>query len=117
MTRRGAAVLGLGLVLAAAGLLLGVHDLTRVGALLVALPFIARFLVGRRLDLEVERAVVPAMVAPGSAAIVDLRLRNTGRVTSPQLVAEELGCRVQVTGRLAGVEPNAGRMCRSMVAP
>ena len=78
-------MLGLGLVLAAAGLLLGVHDLTRVGALLVALPFIARFLVGRRLDLEVERAVVPAMVAPGSAAIVDLRLRNTGRVTSPQL--------------------------------
>ena len=89
MTRRGAAVLGLGLMLAAAGVVLGVHDLTRVGALLVALPFIARVLVGRRLDLDVERTVVPAMVTPGSSATVDLRLRNTGTATSPQLVAEE----------------------------
>ena len=89
LTRRGSAVLGLGLALVAGGVLLGVRDLTRAGALLVLLPFIARFLVARRFDLAVSRDVVPPMVPPGTPATVDLRLRNTGTATSPQLVAEE----------------------------
>nr|WP_252974288.1 hypothetical protein [Janibacter melonis] len=38
LTSRGAVVLGLGISLAAAGVLLGVPDLTRAGALLLVLP-------------------------------------------------------------------------------
>ena len=84
-------------------MLLGVRDLTRAGALLVLLPFIARFLVARRFNLAVSRDVVPPMVPPGTPATVDLRLRNPGTATSPQLVAEE-----RVTYAL-GDRPRPGR--------
>lgn len=89
LTSRGGVVLGLGLSLGAAGLLLGLRDLTRVGVLLLALPLLARFLVSRRFSLSARRDVVPPTVPPGTPVGVTLGVTNTGRGRSPLLVAEE----------------------------
>ena len=49
LTTRGASFAGCGLVLVASGILLGQHDVTRVGVLLLALVAVALVLVlGRR---------------------------------------------------------------------
>lgn len=89
LTTRGriAGVTGCGLVLT--GVLLGVLDLTRIGVLLIALVLIARLLVGRRVELVVDRQVDPPTVPPGDPVMVTLGLRNTGRATTPLLQAEE----------------------------
>lgn len=89
LTSRGAVVLGLGISLAAAGVLLGVPDLTRAGALLLVLPLLARLLVSRPFGLVTSRTVDPPKVTTGTPASVHLVLRNTGRTTSPLLVAED----------------------------
>lgn len=89
LTNRGAVVLGLGGSLAAAGIVLGLPELTRAGVLLVVLPFLARFLVARRLDLSVTRTVTPQTVTPGAAAQVELQVHNHSGASSPLLIAEE----------------------------
>ncbi|GAA4406513.1 DUF58 domain-containing protein [Fodinibacter luteus] len=90
LTTRGASFVGCGLVLVAAGILLGQHDVTRVGVLLLALVAMALPLVRRHgLRLDVVRTAVPARVAIDERAVVTVRIRNAESSASPVVMAEE----------------------------
>ncbi len=89
MTTRGRAFLGAGVVVGLAGMVLGLHDLTKVGVLLVALLGLAMLLARRTVDIEVRRQVVPARVNTDEHADVTLEVHNAGRRTTPLLRAEE----------------------------
>jgi len=90
LTTRGAAFAGSGLVLVASGILLGQHDVTRVGVLLLALTTIGVLLVRRHgLRLEVSRTTSPSRVAIDERAVVTVRIRNAEPTTSPVVMAEE----------------------------
>ncbi|HYN68512.1 MAG TPA: DUF58 domain-containing protein [Ornithinibacter sp.] len=90
LTTRGAAFAGCGLVLVAAGILLGQYDVTRVGVLLLALTAIALVLVRRHgLDLDVVRTAAPSRVAIDERAVVTVRIRNVEASPSPVVMAEE----------------------------
>ena len=58
MTGRGRLFVAAGVLVALTGLTLGLHDLTKVGALLVVLPALALLLSRRELDLAVTREAV-----------------------------------------------------------
>ena len=90
LTTRGAAFAGCGVVLVAAGVLLGQHDVTRVGILLLALTVIALVLVRRHgLTLDVVRTATPSRVAIDERAVVTVRIRNIEPAPSPVVMAEE----------------------------
>lgn len=90
LTTRGASFAGCGVVLVAAGMLLGQPDITRVGVLLLALTAAALLLVRRHgLRFELSRTVSPVRVAIDERALVTLRLRNTESRATPVLMAEE----------------------------
>ena len=90
LTTRGAAFAGSGVVLVAAGILLGQHDVTRVGILLLALTAIALVLVRRHgLHLDVVRTASPSRVAIDERAVVTVRIRNVEPTPSPVVMAEE----------------------------
>jgi uncharacterized protein (DUF58 family) len=90
LTTRGAAFAGSGLVLVATGVLLGQHDVTRIGILLLALVAVALLLVRRHgLELDVSRSVSPTRVAIDERAVVTVRVRNAESAVSPVLMAEE----------------------------
>lgn len=89
MTLRGRVFVGAGVGIAVAGMVLGLHDLTRVGALLVVLPVLASLLTRRPVSLEVGRSLSPARIPTDGHADVTLTVRNTGRSTSPLLRGEE----------------------------
>ena len=90
LTTRGASFAGCGAVLVAAGILLGQHDVTRVGILLLALTVIALVLVRRHgLHLDVVRTATPSRVAIDERAVVTVRIRNIESAPSPVVMAEE----------------------------
>lgn len=89
MTLRGRVFVGAGVLIALSGMVLGLHDLTRTGALLVVLPLLASLLARRPVSLEVTRSLSPARVPIDGHADVTLSVRNTGRTTSPLLRGEE----------------------------
>jgi uncharacterized protein (DUF58 family) len=90
LTTRGSAFAGSGTLLVLAGVLLGQHDLTRVGVLLLALVGIALVLVRRHgLALDVRRTVTPSRVAIDERSVVTVALRNTEASPSPVVMAEE----------------------------
>jgi uncharacterized protein (DUF58 family) len=90
LTTRGASFAGCGVVLVAAGILLGQHDVTRVGILLLALTVIALVLVRRHgLHLDVVRTATPSRVAIDERAVVTVRIRNIEPAPSPVVMAEE----------------------------
>ena len=90
LTTRGASFAGCGVVLVAAGILLGQHDVTRVGILLLALTVIALVLVRRHgLHLDVVRTATPSRVAIDERAVVTVRIRNIESAPSPVVMAEE----------------------------
>lgn len=90
LTTRGASFAGCGVVLVAAGMLLGQYDVTRVGVLLLVLTALALLLVRRHgLHLEVDRTVVPGQVAVDERSVVTVRVRNTEAGPTPVLMAEE----------------------------
>ncbi|PRY56085.1 uncharacterized protein (DUF58 family) [Knoellia remsis] len=90
LTTRGAAFLASGGVLVVAGILLGQHDLSRIGTVLCALPLLAGLL-GRRhdLSLDVEREARPSRVVIDEPAVIGMTIRNPGPSRSPVLLAEE----------------------------
>lgn len=91
LTGRGTFFIGTGLVLLLTGLGLGMHDLTRIGALLLALPILIRLITGRHpLEFVLSRIPVPARVEVDQPATVELQVTNPSRVRSPVLAAEEL---------------------------
>jgi uncharacterized protein (DUF58 family) len=90
LTTRGAAFAGCGVVLVLSGIVLGQHDVTRVGVLLLALTLIALVLVRQHgLDLEVVRTASPSRVAIDERAVVSVRIRNAESTVSPVVMAEE----------------------------
>ena len=90
LTTRGASFAGCGVVLVAAGILLGQHDVTRVGILLLALTVIALVRVRRHgLHLDVVRTATPSRVAIDERAVVTVRIRNIEAAPSPVVMAEE----------------------------
>ncbi len=89
MTTRGRALLGAGVVTALVGMVLGLQDLTRVGALLAVLPLLAVLLTRRDLSVRARRRVTPNRVAVDQHCEVTVEVTNTGRRSTPLLRAEE----------------------------
>ena len=90
LTSRGQVFLGLGAVVALAGMALGYRDVTRVGLLLVVLPLLARLLVrAAPPTLRVQRTVTPARLNPDQAGTVEVHFTNVGKRPTPMFLAEE----------------------------
>lgn len=89
LTDRGRATIAAGATLAAAGLLLGFPDLTRVGLLAVGAVLVAAALVaGTRPHVEVDVEVAGHTLTVGESGTVRVRLTPTGRRT-PHLRLEQ----------------------------
>lgn len=120
LTPRGQAFLGAGLTLIAAGVLLGLRDFTRFGALVTVLPLLALLLDRRPIELNVTRAVTPASVAAGDTAHVDVTLSHHGpRATPLLLVTEQLPqeCGPAPRAALGSLAPGGARAIRYAVTP
>lgn len=90
LTTRGRAFVAAGLTALACAVVLGQDDLVRVGALLLVLPLITAFVVGRsRYRLGLVRSVNPAQVTAGKEARVQLDLTNDGKVPTGLLLLED----------------------------
>ncbi|SFC04975.1 Uncharacterized conserved protein, DUF58 family, contains vWF domain [Nocardioides terrae] len=90
LTLRGRAFLAAGISAVVCAILLGQSTLVRVGVLLVALPLVTAFAVGRaRYKLSLVRTVSPQVVPAGQSARVRLTLRNDGRMPTGALRIEE----------------------------
>ncbi|GAA8852873.1 DUF58 domain-containing protein [Helicobacter pylori] len=89
MTGRGRLFVAAGVLVALTGLVLGLHDLTKVGGLLVVLPALALLLSRRDLDLDVSRQVSPVRIPTDGHADVTVQVRNAGRLSTPLLRGEE----------------------------
>jgi uncharacterized protein (DUF58 family) len=92
LTTRGRAFVAAGLTLLVGGLLLGFSDITRVGALLATLPFLAALATRRSSSIvEVSRRVQPARLLVDQPANVEVVFENTsGRRSQLQLVEERV---------------------------
>jgi uncharacterized protein (DUF58 family) len=90
MTTRGRGFLAAGATASGCAVLLGQQDLLRVGVLLVLLPVVSAWFLGRsRYRLGLVRTVVPAQVAAGTPARVQLDLTNDGRMPTGLLLLED----------------------------
>ena len=90
LTVRGRAFAAAGVTAVVCAILLGQPALTRVGVLLVALPVITAFFVGRsRYRLALVRTVQPQIVPAGQPARVRLTITNEGRTPSGALMLED----------------------------
>lgn len=90
LTQRGSAFLTSGLVLLAAGVLLGQPDLTRVGVLLLSLLVICHILGHlRATEVTVHRTVLPNRISVDDTARVGLEIRNIGDQRTSWMLAEE----------------------------
>ena len=90
MTTRGRAFLAAGITAAVCAILLGQDDLLRIGVLLVALPLVTAFFLGRsRYRLGLVRTVTPSQVEAGQQARVQLDLTNDGRMPTGLLLLED----------------------------
>jgi uncharacterized protein (DUF58 family) len=90
LTVRGRAFLAAGLTAVVCALVLDQSALTRVGVLMVALPLLVAWVVGRnRYRLALVRTVTPQLVAAGQPARVTLALSNEGRGPNGVLLLED----------------------------
>lgn len=90
MTTRGRAFMAAGVTALACAVVLGQDDLVRVGALLLVLPLVTAFFVGRsRYRIGLVRSVSPAQVTAGREARVQLDLRNDGKLPTGLLLLED----------------------------
>jgi uncharacterized protein (DUF58 family) len=90
LTNRGRAFLAAGGAAILCAVALGYPALTRVGGLLVLLPLVTAFFVGRgRYRLGLVRTLSPAQVTAGQQARVQLELTNDGRMPTGLLMLEE----------------------------
>lgn len=113
LTGRGRSFVAAGVALAVAGIILGYHDLTRVGVLLLTLIALV-YLSGmrRQATLQSSRDVFPSTVPNGAPAAVRLQLTNDSRGRSRMILAEEqvsyaLGDRPRFA--VPGLDKGAGR--------
>ena len=90
LTVRGRAFVAAGITAVVCAIVLGEPALTRVGILVLALPFVTAFVLGRsRYRLALVRVVNPQLVAAGQPARVNLTLTNEGRTPSGVLKLED----------------------------
>ena len=90
LTARGKLFLVVGLVVAAAGVLLGYPDVTRIGLVLFTLPVLAILLMPRRTPkIRVLRTVRPPRLTPDERGDVEVRFTNVGRRRTPVYLPEE----------------------------
>src|SRR5215218_8920587 len=90
LTTRGRSFLAAGVAAIFSALILGEKDLLRVAVLLVALPLLAAFYVGRsRYRLACTRSLDPYRVQAGGNARVLLRLQNMSRLPTGTLLLED----------------------------
>jgi uncharacterized protein (DUF58 family) len=90
LTVRGRAFLAAGVTALVCAVVLGQSALTRVGVLIVALPLLTAWVVGRnRYRLALVRTVTPQLVAAGQSARVTLGLSNEGRSPHGILLLED----------------------------
>lgn len=90
LTLRGRAFLAAGGTAIGCAVLLGQTTLTRIGVLVVALPLVAAFVIGRRrYALAATRSVHPRLVTAGQPARIDLELVNEGRATAGAILVED----------------------------
>jgi uncharacterized protein (DUF58 family) len=90
LTVRGRAFLAAGVTALVCAIVLDQSALTRVGILVVALPLITAWVVGRnRYRLALVRTVTPQLVAAGQPARVTLSVTNEGRTPNGVLLLED----------------------------
>ena len=90
LTVRGRAFLAAGGTAFVCALFLGHDELIRVGALLIALPLVTAYFLGRsRYRLGLVRSITPAQVSSGQQARVQLDLTNDGRMPTGLLLLED----------------------------
>lgn len=90
LTVRGRAFLAAGITAIVCAVVLDQTELTRVGVLIVALPLLTAWIVGRnRYRLALVRTVTPQLVAAGQPARVTLALSNEGRTPNGVLLLED----------------------------
>ncbi len=90
LTNRGRAFLAAGAAAVLCAIVLGYPALTRVGSLLLLLPLVTAFYVGRgRYRLGLVRTLSPSLVTAGQQARVQLDLSNDGRMPTGLLMLEE----------------------------
>ena len=90
LTNRGRAFLAAGGAAILCAVALGYPALTRVGGLLLLLPLVTAFFVGRgRYRLGLVRTLSPGQVTAGQQARVQLELTNDGRMPTGLLMLEE----------------------------
>ncbi|WP_182526344.1 DUF58 domain-containing protein [Nocardioides dongkuii] len=90
LTVRGRAFVAAGLTAVVCAVVLGQPALTRVGVLVLALPLVTAYVIGRsRYKLALVRTVAPQLVAAGQPARVNLTLTNEGRTPNGVLLLED----------------------------
>ncbi len=108
LTVRGRAFLAAGVTAIVCAIVLGQPGLTRVAVLLLVLPLLVAYVVGRgRYRLALVRVVAPRVVTAGQPAKVEVALTNEGRVPTATLLLEEavpfaLGARPRFVVRRLG---------------
>ena len=90
LTTRGRAFTAAGATAIVSAVVVGLDDLTRIGALLVLLPVITAVVLTRgQHRLTLTRTVTPNRLTAGQTAAVELDLRNEGRIPTGLLLLEE----------------------------
>lgn len=90
LTLRGRAFLAAGITAICCAVVLGQTTLTRIGVLVVALPLVSAFVIGRRrYALTAARSVHPRLVAAGQPARIDLDVTNAGRSSAGAILVED----------------------------
>jgi uncharacterized protein (DUF58 family) len=90
LTLRGRAFLAAGATAICCAVLLGQTTLTRIGVLVLTLPLVSAFVIGRRrYALSATRSVHPRLVAAGQPARIDLDLANDGRSSAGAILVED----------------------------
>ena len=90
LTVRGRAFLAAGITAVVCAILLGQPPLTRVGVLVLALPLVTAYCLGRsRYRLALVRSVAPQTVTAGQPARCSLTMTNEGRTPTGVLMLED----------------------------
>ncbi|GII90311.1 DUF58 domain-containing protein [Sinosporangium siamense] len=90
LTARGRSFVASGLAALLCALILGEHDLLRIGVLITALPLVAALVVARtRYRLSCARLLTPSRCEVGAEATVTLRLENVTRLPTGLLLIED----------------------------
>jgi uncharacterized protein (DUF58 family) len=90
-TLRGRSFLAAGLTAVLCGIVLGEHDLVRIGALVVLLPVVAALWIARSGNrLGLARTLGATQVEVGQRAVVHLELTNVGPTTGVLLIEEQI---------------------------